>query len=131
MRRAAITRHRRATGHSTWTSVSPGGNCGTTCIEFLTQGSPLGLSAGDLTRLQVGSSRRLLLLSSVANHGNGRFRVEFLNVKTLIDRPSGLDRLLLTRSGSTIQKLNAVVYWRDASTNSLMRATTVDAGGKP
>lgn len=108
-----------------------GGNCGSTCIEFLTQGSTLGLSAGDLTRLQVGSSRRLLLLSSVANQGNGRFRVEFLNVKTLIGRPSGLDSLLLTRSGSTIQKLNAVVYWRDASTNSLMRATTVDAGGKP
>ncbi len=109
----------------------PGGNCGATCIEFLKQGSSIALSSGDLTRLQVGTSRRLLLLTSVNDQGNGRFRVTFLDNKLLLGRQSGLDSLLLTRSGTTIQKLNAVVYWRDASSHSLFRATSLDAGGRP
>lgn len=108
----------------------PGGNCGATCVEFMTGGS-LQLSSGDLARLQVGTTRRLLLLQSVTDQGNGRFRAQFLNVKRLLGRDAGLDSLLLSRSGTTLQKVNAVVYWRDASTKTLYRASTLSASGQP
>lgn len=108
----------------------PGGNCGATCIEFVNTGT-VQLIAGDLARLQVGTTRRLLLLTSVANQGSGRFRIQYLDVNRLLGRDAGLDSLLLSRSGSTLQKLNAVVYWRDASTKTLYRATTFSAGGQP
>lgn len=114
-----------------WGLYPPGGNCGATCIEFVTGGNALALAGGDLARLQVGSTRRLLLLSSVNNQGNGRFRVTYLDVNRLIGRDAGLDSLLLTRSGTTIQRINAVVYWRDAGTKTLYRATTFTAGGQP
>ncbi len=107
----------------------PGGNCGSTCIEFLIPSGALGLSSGNLAVLQVGSTRRLLLLQSVANQGNGHFRVQFLNTPKLLGRDSGLDSLLLSRSGTTIQKLNAVVYWRDLSAKKLYRATSLSSGG--
>jgi type II secretory pathway pseudopilin PulG len=108
-----------------------GGNCGATCIEFNKGTYSLQLQGGDLARLQVGSTRRLLLLSSVADQGNGRFRVNFLNVPKILGRAAGLDSLLLTRAGTTLQKLNAVVYWRDASTKTLYRATALTGSGQP
>ena len=109
----------------------PGGNCGATCIEFLIPSGTLGLTAGNLALLQVGSTRRLLLLQTVANQGNGRFRIGFLNTRSLLGRPSGLDSMLLSRSGSTIQKLNAVVYWRDPSARKLYRSTSLSSAGTP
>jgi len=109
----------------------PGGNCGSTCIEFVIPSGALGLSGGNLALLQDGSTRRLLLLQSVANQGNGRFRVQFLDTKSLLGRASGLDSMLLSRSGATIQKLNAVVYWRDAYTKKLYRASSLTSSGTP
>lgn len=109
----------------------PGGNCGATCIEFLIPSGTPALEVGNLARLQVGTTRRLLLLQSVANQGNGRFRVTFLPTTTILGRPSGLDSLLLSRSGTTIQRLNAVVYWRDASTKKLYRAASLSSTGAP
>ena len=109
----------------------PGGNCGATCIEFLIPSGTLELAAGNVALLQVGTNRRLLLLESAVNLGNGRFRVAFLNTPTLLGRMSGLDSLLLFRSGTTIQKLNAVVYWHDPSTKKLYRASTLSSSGAP
>lgn len=109
----------------------PGGNCGALCIEFNKTGGALDLVAGDLARLQVGTTRRLLLLSQVQDQGNGRFRIEFLDVNRLLSRDAGLDSLLLSRSGSTLQKLNVVMYYRDAASKTLYRATSLDAGGTP
>ncbi len=108
----------------------PGGNCGATCIEFVNPGGALGLVGGNLAKLQVGSTRRLLLLQSVTG-SSGRFRVEFLDVDWLLGRESGLDSLLLERSGTTLQKVNAVVYWRDEGTNKLYRATELTSAGTP
>ncbi len=109
----------------------PGGTCGATCIEFNQVGNTVLLAAGDLARLQIGTTRRLLYLTSVQASGGGRFRVDFLPVTRLLGRPAGIDSVLLTRSGTTIQKLKAVVYWRDGSTNTLMRAEQLDAAGAP
>jgi len=109
----------------------PGGNCGATCIEFVNPGGPIDLVAGSIARLQVGSSRRLLLLQSVTSATGGRFRVEFLDAPSLLGRTSGLDSLLLARAGSTIQRVNATVYWRDASSKKLYRATDLTSTGAP
>ncbi len=109
----------------------PGGNCGATCIEFVNPSGPIDLVGGSLARLQVGSSRRLLLLQSVTTASGGRFRVVFLNTPSLLGRKSGLDSLLLTRAGSTIQRVNATVYWRDVSSKKLYRSTNLSSAGTP
>ncbi len=109
----------------------PGGNCGATCIELVNPGGVIPLAGGNLAKLQVGSTRRLLLLQSVTAAGGGRFRVTFLPIQRLLGRDSGLDSLLLSRSGTTLQKVNAVVYWRDGTTNKLYRASELSASGSP
>ena len=108
-----------------------GGTCGATCIDFQKVNGTYELVSGDLVKLQVGSTRRLLLLTSVSNRSSTLFRVNFLNVKTLATRPSGLDRLLLMRSGTSIQKLNIYMYWRDISKKQLMRAEKLNTAGQP
>lgn len=108
-----------------------GGNCGTTCIEFMKVSGTFTLAGGDLARLQIGTTRRLLYLTSVVNASGGRFRANFLPLEFLLGRKSGLDSTLLTRSGTTIQKLKAVVYWRDASSKTLMRADQFDNAARP
>lgn len=108
----------------------PGGTCGATCIEFQKVNNGYTLAAGDLVRLQVAGTRRLLLLTQVSNAGSN-FRIEFLPVSKLLNRPSGLDSLLLMRSGTTIQQLNVVAYYRDPSTKVLKRADHLDAAGVP
>ncbi|MEP6834709.1 MAG: prepilin-type N-terminal cleavage/methylation domain-containing protein [Gemmatimonas sp.] len=108
-----------------------GGNCGTTCIEFNKSGGTYILAAGDMARLQVGSERRLLLITSVTDNGS-RFRVLFKDQNWLLGRQSALsDSLLLTRSGSSIQKLKAVVYYHNSNTHSLMRADRFTTTGEP
>ncbi|MGV3709602.1 MAG: PilW family protein [Gemmatimonas sp.] len=108
-----------------------GGNCGATCIEFNKQAGTYVLAAGDIARLQVGSERRLLLITSVSNNGS-RFRVNFKNQNWLLGRQSALsDSLLLSRSGSTIQKLKAVIYYINPGTKSLMRAEKYTIAGAP
>jgi len=108
----------------------PGGNCGTTCIEFNKANGAFQLVAGDLVNLQIGTSRRLLLLTGATSAPtNTRFRVNFVNIRQLLGRQAGLDSILLTRSGTTIQKLKAVAYWRDLTTNTLYRATQFTASG--
>lgn len=109
----------------------PGGTCGATCIDFLKVNGSFDLEAGDLARLQVGSTRRLLLLTGVSNYNAQRFRVNFLDVDYIANRPSGLDSLLLMRSGTSIQKASIVMYYRDASRGYLMRAQRLDASGQP
>ncbi|MEO7996138.1 MAG: prepilin-type N-terminal cleavage/methylation domain-containing protein [Gemmatimonadaceae bacterium] len=108
-----------------------GGNCGATCIEFNKFGGTYVLAAGDMARLQVGSERRLLLITSVVDHGS-RFQVYFNPQNWLLGRQSGLsDSLLLSRSASSIQKLKATLYYFDAGTNTLMRADRFTLSGAP
>lgn len=107
----------------------PGGTCGATCIEFQKVNNAYTLAAGDLVRLQVNGTRRLLLLTQVQNAG-ANFRIQFLPVSKLLNRPSGLDSLLLTRSGTTIQQLNMIAYYRDPTAKTLKRADHLDANGQ-
>ena len=109
----------------------PGGNCGTTCIEFNQIGNTYMLQPGDLARVQIGSTRRLVYLTNVSASSGGRFRVNFRPMQRLMGRPAGLDSVLLTRSGTTIQKIKAVLYWREASSNTLMRADQFNSSAQP
>jgi len=109
----------------------PGGNCGSTCIEFNQIGNTFMLRDGDFARVQIGTTRRLLYLTSVSASSGGRFRVYFLPAQRLIGRAAGLDSVLLTRSGTTIQKIKAVLYWRDAASNTLMRADQFTSAAIP
>jgi prepilin-type N-terminal cleavage/methylation domain-containing protein len=108
-----------------------GGTCGATCIDFQKVGGSYDLVAGDLVRLQVANTRRLLLLTSVANGAGNLFRVRFLPVAKIVNRPSGLDSLLLMRSGTTLQKLSVTLYYRDPSTKTLLRADKLNSAGQP
>ncbi len=109
----------------------PGGTCGATCIDFKKVDGTYDLKSGDLVRLQVGTTRRLLLLTSVANRNSTLFRIQFLPATRLVNRDAGLDSLLLSRSGTTIQRLKVVMYWRDASSKELMRAERLTSTGAP
>lgn len=107
-----------------------GGNCGPFCIELNKVAGTYSLQPGDLVRLQVGGTRRLLFLTDVVGAGT-RFRVKFLDVNSFLHRDSGLSALLLTRTGTFVQKLKAVVYWRDAASRTLMRAESFTTAGQP
>lgn len=109
----------------------PGGTCGATCIDFKKVNGTYDVKAGDLVRLQVGTTRRLLLLTSVTNQGSGLFRVQFLPATRLVNRDAGLNNVLLSRSGTTIQRLKVVMYWRIPSTKVLMRAEKLTMTGAP
>lgn len=109
----------------------PGGNCGATCIEFNKSNGTYVLAAGDMARLQVGSERRLLLITNVVNNGT-RFKVFFNPQNWFLGRQSGLsDSLLLSRSTSSIQKLRATLYYFDATNHTLLRADRFTATGQP
>ena len=107
-----------------------GGNCGTYCIELMKTSNTYTLAAGDLVRLQIGGTRRLLFLTNVGNLNATRFRITFLDVDMFLGRESGLENVLLTRAGTSAQKLRAVAYWRDPVTKSIMRAEKFTSTGQ-
>jgi len=114
------------------TTYPPGGNCGATCLEFTLNGQPLNIRTGDLVHLRIGTVRRLLLVTGSTNMGGAlRFRITFLDVPALVGRPSGLSNVLLLRAGTSMQQVRAVLYWRDAATNQLLRADRFSVNGAP
>ena len=108
------------------------GNCGNYCFRFNRNGGEYDVAPGDIALLQVGSERRLWYLTSVQSDGASRFRVVLQQRDRMLGRPAGLsDSIRLPRSGATLQKLRATVYWRDADTETLYRAQEFDASGNP
>lgn len=110
----------------------PDGNCGYYCVKFNRVNGEYRLKPGDIARLQVGTERRLVYLTSVGGDGPGQFRINILPRDRMLGRQAGLsDSILLSRSGTSLQQLQAVVYWRDAGTETLWRATSFDGAGNP
>lgn len=108
------------------------GNCGSYCIRFNKTGGTYTLAGGDIALLQVGNERRLVYLESVANQNSTQFQVKVKNRNDMLGRQSGFaDGFQLARSGTTLQQLRAVVYWRDEGDNTLYRAERFDAAGNP
>jgi hypothetical protein len=116
---------------ASWTPVADEGPCGTNCI--FVRKSPantaLNLVPGDLSLLNVGGARRLLLITEV-NNGSGAdsAQVRFLNVTTLLRYPANLTGLTLI-TNTSLYKLQSIIYWRDPSDSTLRRASNMTVAG--
>ena len=111
--------------------LPPGGTCGSRCIDVTNpDGPPIELRMGDLARLQVGSARRLILISKVTESGE-KVALEWTAADTLLRQPAGLGGgLLLDRYRTYVQKLTPVYYYLDDQ-QRLMRALSLNMDGSP
>ncbi|HEY7683290.1 MAG TPA: prepilin-type N-terminal cleavage/methylation domain-containing protein [Gemmatimonadales bacterium] len=110
------------------TPAYPDGQCGATCLEIVRPANAaVDLAPGDLARVQAGQSvRRLVVISTVEPLTATTVRIGFTAPNPLIHQPSGIGGLA-TGSGTLVQRLGLVAYYRDGT--QLMRAEAVDAGG--
>jgi prepilin-type N-terminal cleavage/methylation domain-containing protein len=95
------------------------GVCGATCVEIRTGGPVPDIVAGDLARIQVSNTRRLIYVTAVAAV-NGGYRIQFTNNASLLHRPAGIAGLAVNPASAFVQKLGMVGYWRE--NGQLMRA---------
>lgn len=114
-----------------WVPIPDEGPCASNCVTL--RKSPantnVNLVPGDLALLTVGAARRLLLITAVTQGAAAdSATVTFLNVDTLLAFPSNMTGLTLAPN-STIYKLQSVIYYRDAGTNSLLRASNMTVAG--
>jgi prepilin-type N-terminal cleavage/methylation domain-containing protein len=98
----------------------PTGVCGPACLEIETAGAAPELAVGDLARVQVSNTRRLIYITAV-DPVNGGYRVQFANTPTLLHHASGIQGLAINPASTFIQRLGAVIYYRD--NGRLLRAT--------
>jgi prepilin-type N-terminal cleavage/methylation domain-containing protein len=104
------------------------GVCGAACLEIQTGGVAPSLSVGDVARLQVSNSRRLLYITSVAAVAGG-YRIQFVNAPRLLHHAAAIQGLAVTAAGSFVQQLGLVVYYKSGL--QLMRATRLSAALAP
>lgn len=109
-----------------------GGTCGMTCLDLAYDpGRPLELRAGDLARLQVAGTRRLLLLNQVSVTGDSSLAVTFTAHENLLRQPAGLSNdLRLDRYSSYVQELRPILYYLDDQ-RRLWRAISLNPDGTP
>jgi prepilin-type N-terminal cleavage/methylation domain-containing protein len=112
--------------------LAPGGTCGTYCIDVIKESSaPLELEQGNLARLQVGNTRRLLLVESVSATNDTSIAVTFTAHDTILHQPAGLSgNLLLDRYSTYVQKLQPTLYYLDDE-KRLWRAVGLNTTGAP
>ncbi len=108
-----------------------GGTCGTYCIDLAPEalGKAVDLAPGDLARLQVNDTRRLILISGVNKSGT-KYSITFGAHTSLIRYTAGLTGgLRLDRFSTFAQKVDAVFYYLDG--DALMRASHLNPDGTP
>ena len=112
--------------------LSPGGTCGTYCIDVVKEaGAPLELKQGDLARLQIGSTRRLLLIEGISATNDTSIAITFTAHDTILRQPAGLSgSLLLDRYSTYVQKLQPTMYYLDDE-KRLWRAVSLNSTGAP
>lgn len=110
-------------------NVPNNGQCGLTCVEIQTGGTPPALAVGDVARLQLNRQRRLILIDGVTPAANNAYRISFAPLGTVIHHASGMLTGLTTvnASAAVVQKVQPVIYWRQGT--QLMRATRLNANG--
>lgn len=116
-----------------WVPVADAGPCGANCVYLRKSpvNTDINLVTGDLALLTVGGARRLLLITGVTQNGAGdSARVVFRNADTTLAYPSNLNGVTLI-ANSSVYKLQSVIYYRNAATSSLMRASNMTAAGAP
>lgn len=109
-----------------------GGTCGERCIDIVKSSSgQLELEVGDLARLQVGASRRLILVEDISQNNDTSVAVSWTAADTLLRREAGLSGgLLLDRYNTYVQKLAATIYYMD-DRGRLNRAVRLKPNGSP
>jgi prepilin-type N-terminal cleavage/methylation domain-containing protein len=109
-----------------------GGTCGSRCLDVLKSSvGPLDLQVGDLARLQVRGTRRLLLIEELNVTSDTTVQVNFTEVPVILRQTAGLEGdLRLTRTGTYVQELVPVVYYVDME-QQLYRAQRLNLDGSP
>jgi prepilin-type N-terminal cleavage/methylation domain-containing protein len=117
-------------------------NCGNACFRLRRSapGVTPTLEAGMVARVQQGSIRKFIAITNVVVPGGATdsFTVQFRSMPAagLLRRPSlsqntggGWSGILnnITTTNTSVQRLDMVAYWRDAS-NNLWRATRINPG---
>ncbi len=107
------------------------GTCGEFCIEWYV-GAPdtSTIQPGDLARIDVNMSRRLILINDVEVSGSF-LRVRFTDADTLLRQPAGLSGFNLGHPfGSLFQELRPIIYYLDDQ-ERLIRAERLNMDGTP
>lgn len=107
------------------------GTCGAFCVEwFLGSADTSTIQPGDLARIDVDMSRRLVLINEV--EVNGSFlRVRFTDADTLLRQPAGLKGFDLNHPfGTLFQELRPIIYYLDDE-ERLLRAERLNIDGTP
>lgn len=112
--------------------LPPGGTCGTNCIDVVKDASvPLELKVGDLARLQVAGTRRLIMIQNISTTTDTSIAITFAANDTILRQPAGLTGgLRLDRFGTYVQKLRPIVYYLDDQ-QRLWRAVQLNMNGSP
>lgn len=117
-------------GAGTTNPLPPGGTCGTECVNLLKDANGnFDITAGELARLQIKDTRRLILAQSVTDLGT-EVELWFSAAPNILRYPAGLSGgLLLDRYGTFVQELRPIVYYVDGE--QLMRAQSFNLDGTP
>ncbi len=112
--------------------LAPGGTCGANCIDVVKDANvPLELGLGDLARLQVAGTRRLIIVENITTTNDTSIAVTFASHDTILRQPAGLTGgLRLDRYGTYVQKLRPIIYYLDDQ-QRLWRAVQLNANGSP
>jgi prepilin-type N-terminal cleavage/methylation domain-containing protein len=110
-----------------------GGTCGANCVNVDKGVGVFGIKAGDMAQINVNGVRRLIVVSNVVDAGSS-MALTFTTADSLLHLAAGITgppaTLLTCPSGTFVQKLVPIVYWRDAQ-KRMMRAEALKLDGNP
>ncbi len=112
--------------------LPPGGTCGASCVDVVKDATaPLELSVGDLARLQVAGTRRLIMVENISVTNDTSIAITFAAHDTILRQPAGLTGgLRLDRFGTYVQRLRPIIYYLDDQ-QRLWRAVQLNMNGSP
>ncbi|MEE9132080.1 MAG: prepilin-type N-terminal cleavage/methylation domain-containing protein [Gemmatimonadota bacterium] len=112
--------------------LAAGGTCGTYCIDVIKDANePLELRQGDLARLQVAGTRRLILVENISTTNDTSIAITFTAHDTILRQPAGLaSGLRLDRFSTYVQKVQPTMYYLDDQ-QRLWRAVRLNLSGSP
>ncbi len=108
-----------------------GGTCGPRCIEVVKDTTPLEFGVGDLARLQVLGTRRLILIEDINTTSDTSVELSFTAASEILRQPAGFaGGVLLDRFASYAQELSPIIYYLDDE-QQLRRAFRLNLDGSP
>ena len=114
-------------GPGTTNPLPLGQPCGTDCISLIKQGGVVDIDVGDLARMEINGTRRLILVTARSDAGTS-VNLTYTNHPTLLGYTAGLTGgLQYDRFSTVVQKLSPVVYYLQGQ--NLMRAAGFNTDG--